>query len=181
MKGNLYGVRRTAVAQVWPHRLVTAILKGIRALIQSSYSRSFPVDTKPTCKGCQNHARKDDPRHNRLPGVCKFPLDVSIEWSCPACIAHKHSKDRKHTLREGHCQWASAPTRGSAKRSQKSAPDGETVEESLHPPNCHLGEWSKVDSSTSTWLEVVAAQPDGMYSAGNSKYTVQREASATKS
>lgn len=102
--------------------------------------------------GCRQHARRDDNRHNRLPGVCKFPLDVSIEWTCEACVQHKHSKDRKHTLKAGECQWASAPTRATASRkSQKTAPDGPELQEASHPPNCHLGDWVTVESNTSTW------------------------------
>ena len=82
--------------------------------------------------GCKQHARRDDNRHNRLPGVCKFPLDVSTEWTCEACVQHKHSKDRKHTLKAGECQWASAPTRATASRkAQKTAPDGSELQKQV--------------------------------------------------
>jgi hypothetical protein len=39
------------------------------------------------CPGCRGQQGKHDPRHTRVPGECRWPFTVTIEWSCPACQA----------------------------------------------------------------------------------------------
>ena len=70
-------------------------------------------ETIRECKGCKAHARRDDPRHNRKVGVCKFPQDGSRHWECPACARFAPSTNPRHSRRIGNCQWAEAPTRNS--------------------------------------------------------------------
>ena len=84
------------------------ILNGIYDLIrQRDYSYpSYPKDVGESvsksdhvteCKGCKAHARRDDARHNRKVGVCKFPNDASRHWECSACSRFAPSTDKRHT------------------------------------------------------------------------------------
>ena len=99
------------------------------------------------CPACRSHARRDDPRHNRHPAVCKFPNDVGVNWPCPACQRHAHNSSRDHTRIKGSCQWATAPVRSTQSRTAKQrstsqAPEEEHETESTHPPVTAIGTWT---------------------------------------
>lgn len=127
-------------------------MKGIYDILHQSSFPVYPKDIassvpKPDdvteCKGCKAHARRDDARHNRKIGVCKFPNDASKHWDCSACSRFAPSTDKRHTKIVGECQWADAPTRASSSRVIVLDPVEEEPEQQ-QPPSTSLGQWQPV-------------------------------------
>ena len=110
LAGSAHGIRRCAFAQVWPRRLVELLAEGIVATLK--LVSAYPgIEAAPAaCPGCRSHARRDDRRHSRIPGVCRFPLDAPNLWDCDACQKHKPSTHSGHRF-DNTCQWTDAPTR----------------------------------------------------------------------
>ena len=76
------------------------------------------------CIGCKRGRVSTDPEHNRVPGVCKYPLVESVVWTCPACAAHRPAHDDRHTLVAGECRAAQMQIRkfGHRKHNSSRAP-----------------------------------------------------------
>ena len=120
LAGNVNGISRCKYAQVWPRRLLELLALGISETLSSSNSKqsSYPAvqssslssEQPGICPGCRAHARKDDVRHDRRPGICKFPLSAERQWDCPSCRMHRGSTHTGHTFDET-CQWSEAPVR----------------------------------------------------------------------
>ena len=68
------------------------------------------------CPGCLHRCAKADPKHNRTPGICKFPLTEEIKWACPGCVKHANISHDSHTYELGACKWAEPEDRMQGKR-----------------------------------------------------------------
>ena len=120
LAGSVLGASRCKFAQVWPRRLVELLTEGIIEVLRST--TMYPAikavadpyggqAVAPTvCPGCRSHARQDNPRHNRVPGVCDFPYSDTKLWECQACKSNKPSTHQGHMFDES-CQWTDAPMR----------------------------------------------------------------------
>jgi len=98
------------------------------ALPEVEGARPIPVYDPATgigrCPGCTSrfgtriNVSKADVRHNRVPNVCRYPLDEEWTGNCPACrcIPPKARADPGHTLEVGDCRWATAPRRAGAEQ-----------------------------------------------------------------
>ena len=53
------------------------------------------------CPGCRARAKKEDPRHSRVRGVCKWPDIVAENWDCPGCLHYKGRWDSSHNYEPG--------------------------------------------------------------------------------
>ena len=170
LAGNVNGISRCKFAQTWTRRLCELIVSGIVDVLSHQVS-AFPATkaTKDpyggstTCKGCVAHAAKHDPRHDRRPGVCRFPFDETIEWDCAACKRFLPSTHSKHAF-DDTCQWTLAASRQSFGRllpplkDPKQRPHQEPVidaDEAPDPPPPVAGQdWFPVmDLHTKTTLE----------------------------
>ena len=116
LAGNVNGISRCKYAQVWPRRLLELLAMGILETLRDKKSSAsmYPAvsssDPPAICPGCRAHARRDDTRHTRTPGVCKFPRTAERQWDCPSCRMHRGSTHTGHTFDET-CQWSEAPVR----------------------------------------------------------------------
>ena len=117
LEGQVNGVSRCRFAQAWPYKLCEKIIAGTIDVLSmgSSYPASASVDpyggeAAPICKGCKAHAARHDPRHTRIAGTCKFPLDIEVKWDCPACIRFLPSTNTRHAMDET-CQWSQTLSR----------------------------------------------------------------------
>ncbi len=128
LAGSYKGIARCRFAQVWPVRLTQLIADGVAETIKKMSAFGvlhFPVRKAPdiqdpfddrakpasaTCPGCVAHSRKDDPRHDRRVGICRFPYDEAANWQCPACKANRPSTHAAHMF-DDSCQWTDAQVR----------------------------------------------------------------------
>ena len=65
-----------------------------------------------TCIGCKRNRIRSDSEHNRIPGQCKFPHDVTIEWNCPGCRERAAVTSNRHTFVPGECRVPETRLRG---------------------------------------------------------------------
>ena len=112
LAGKVLGIARCKYAQTWTKRLCELIIEGIIATLRSQF-KAYPAVSRDAyggskaCKGCSCHAARHDPRHDRRPGICRFPLDVAVTWNCPACTRFLPSTHAQHSF-DADCQWATA-------------------------------------------------------------------------
>ena len=109
-----------SACRVWPWALARAIVDGC-ALLKTFVKQElmYPSvatgtdadkDTSVTdedarkCPGCRGHAARDDPRHSRTPGECRWPLVQSVSWKCPGCVHHRPAAHDSHTYEAGQCK-----------------------------------------------------------------------------
>ena len=142
LEGSTQGISRCRFAQVWPKKLTENLAQGIIETLSSTQvyvGKSLaeewndegadmtaepvppvpPATDKPiSCPGCRSHARRNDPRHTRVSGNCRFPADSAQVWSCPACIAHRPSTHNSHA-HDDTCQWTFASNRSRGSRDLK--------------------------------------------------------------
>ena len=112
-------------ARIWPHMMCSRLARGIelqaKALKEARSNRARPPFTSsvypsvasgsgdPTpeetgsepwrkCKGCLWRLHRADSLHNRTPGVCKYPDDEAVEFSCPGCQGRKNRSSEDHTF-----------------------------------------------------------------------------------
>ena len=84
----------------------------------SAVSSGAPADALPvppgrlTCIGCNRNRIRSNPEHNRIPGQCKFPHDVTIEWNCPGCRERAAVTSNRHTFVPGECRVPETRLRG---------------------------------------------------------------------
>ena len=170
LAGSLNGVPKCKQSQIWPIKLCQYIIEGIvdvknsrkanaqrgthahNAYPASSSSSSLPA---PACPGCQSHCARDDDRHTRVAGVCRYPFDVAAVWTCKACKKHQHVHHPDHTKDPVGCRYGSAQTR---RHGHKASADpyvkaheveeaAEDVDEGVNtpPPETPLGSWTPVN------------------------------------
>ena len=117
--GNAHGAR------VWPHMMCSRLPRGIelqaKAVRREQERASQPQNAHhayPTggsgpgdasqaetgdepwrrCKGCLWRLNRSDVMHNRQPGICKYPNDEPMEFTCPGCKARKPRSSEDHTF-----------------------------------------------------------------------------------
>ena len=184
LAGTLYGVSKTAYAQRWPYQLCNTIVQSIeRVCFQKRFQSTRHLkayvgeQSAPTfCPGCKSHTYRRDPRHNRIPGVCRFPDDEGDVLQCAACKRNLPSHHPSHSHVLGECHWAEAiPRLGSSSSSSRGprpqqhiVPDQPLSEPSAPvPPKCSLGGWLKVyDSYVLDILESLSDR-DGWHELGD--------------
>ena len=111
LAGSLNGIPKCKFSQVWPYAVCQAIVLGICELKnKTSRLYNYPAAAS-TCKACSGHLARDDTRHTRVEGVCRFPFDLATVFTCPGCTAFKHSLHSSHTKVLGDCRYAAAQTR----------------------------------------------------------------------
>lgn len=175
LEGHVHGISRCRYAQIWPWKLCQAIISGVIETLNSTSMRharstmvSFPTfpAAPERCRGCTSHAARHDDRHNRIPGICRFPDAATLTWECPACIRHLPSTHSTHVF-DHTCQWTHAPQRqrGAQRMSGLREPrltqpvpiaDAAAAEPD-HPPPVLTAPWTKVtDLALITTLESVS-------------------------
>ena len=122
-----WGVQRLLARRKWQRIPADYVSTGTFAVgqpvgslsgtMRTSSSSSFPTATKSAaqpnfqgCPGCKRKRPKDHTDHNRVPGVCRYPDVVSIDYPCPGCRAgasrtdarHKHIRKMQRTAAEYH-------------------------------------------------------------------------------
>ena len=124
LAGAYKGIARCRFAQVWPTQLKQLVADGVAETLANT--SAYPVRAAPavqdpfggraprpvarTCPGCVAHARKNDKRHDRRVGICRFPYDEAVDWKCPACVSNRPSTHQAH-LHDDTCQWTDAQVR----------------------------------------------------------------------
>ena len=141
LAGAVNGTSRCKYAQVWPRRLCELIILGIIATLNKVSISQFPtkVSVDPNggttvCRGCIAHAAKHDPRHTRVPNVCRFPNDVDLVWGCVSCRKFLPSTHSTHAF-DDTCQWTSAAVRTSWSRNTPARSKDPIVPPSSVPPS----------------------------------------------
>ena len=141
-----------ALGQMWTWTLASSVADGIASLRQlrcKHPSPSFPSigvgpgDDEPSpeagneawrgCPGCRWRRTKTDPSHNRVPDVCKYPLEESIKWECPGCENYKNAGDSSHTYEAGKCKFHTQTPRLSGKKRQGKHPREPSTPSARHP------------------------------------------------
>ena len=103
------------------------LYKHLNVIVYPTTATNTEADPKPqkstdpfrNCPGCRGKQHSSDPRHNRVPGECRYPHVTTIEWSCPGCKAHRPAAHDDHTYDPDHCRWATAEVRGYSQRKGK--------------------------------------------------------------
>ena len=113
LEGAVQGIPRCRYAQTWTTKLCRLIILGICELLDSRKKFMFPAVEAP-CPACRNHSYKENPRHNRVAGNCRFPDVEAIVYSCAACVQDKMSNHPAHTRIVGECHWAAALSRNTS-------------------------------------------------------------------
>ena len=186
LAGSTQGVSRCKYAQAWPRRMVELIVEGIQELLSLIQAKAYPVAA--TCRGCRSNAAKHDPRHDRGDG-CRYPLEATITWNCPACKQYRSSGHSGHSFELTDCQWAEAKTRQHAGRQPRDprVPARSVVEapadipDPVIPPKIGGKDWVTVTNlETVTWLDQVRGR-DGWHSAPGNMTLVITNARAFRS
>ena len=195
LAGSLMGESKCAFAQTWSKELCYAIVDAIIKLKKLKPGYSYPAASssiQEVCKACKSHARRDDLRHIRK-GDCRFPFDIGVAWSCPACAKHQHVHARGHTNIPGECQWADAISRGSSSRGgfpkdprvpdEYPLPEANDFDEDpeTSPPDTLIGKWSPVsDLRLLTELDSIR-QVEGYHKLAAGPASVASDASFVRS
>ena len=147
LAGSLHGMSKTAFAQIWPDELCEAIVQAVIKLLhrmryrQQAYPQDASASADGVCPACKQHAARDDSRHNRGK-QCRFPNDVSVDWSCPGCAKHQHVSAPLHNKLPGQCRWATTTTRSRATKPAAAVP--EDLPDLTVPPVSPMGQWEHV-------------------------------------
>ena len=136
---HLYGPAASR-AQIWTWTFAKAIADGVCSLcshIRNPSTSAFPaISTGPDtagaepgedeqdnadddqswrkCPGCRGRMSKEDPAHNRTPGVCKHPLVEPIVYDCKGCRKRQPEGSFAHNYIPGECKFTSKPGRGTS-------------------------------------------------------------------
>ena len=191
---QLAGGGHASRAQVWTWDFATRVILGVillRKVIERERgyqpAPAFPSvasgpgddDAAPDgdqppwydCPGCRRHQRADDPRHNRVPGVCKFPLTQTVDWECEGCRGHAPRHSNRHNYEVGRCKWATAPTKSGGSRAGRHPRPGRRPaddEPTANLPGPHLGEDDEAEAARAEQAERALRQEPSSSSSSSS-------------
>ena len=87
-------------SEPWPIALCREIMYAMsQVLIDYRRQMAYPIGV--ICQACKRNWTRVHPNHTRVPVECKFPNDVPMNMTCPACLQGKTRHEEGHTFDDG--------------------------------------------------------------------------------